>query len=322
MPAFGAAILCTSLWPPLARPQDTIQSHRMEGTTAPFLENAVSLTMECAQVGDSLRVEVRIANDQSGHHVPTGTALRNMILLVEARRLEDGVVLPQLAGPVVDELAGVGDPNQGYYAGLPGKVYARIFHDASGSGPVFYTEATGVLWDSRIPVGAVDTTRYTFLIPDLVGRNHVRARLLYRRAVREWVDAKGWTEDGHGNPLADIQPPHYGHLMEEAEWIGEPVAAPETPSPVDPLVVESNPSRSHTRFRISLDMPGRAMLSIYDPSGRLIARPFDRVVANGVYAAEWSGRDRAGMAVSSGVYLARLEIEGNAPVSRRFVILR
>ena len=49
----------------------------------------------------------------------------------------------------------------------------------------------------------------------------VKARLIYRRAFRAFVDAKQWTTDGHGNPLEDIESPHYGHLMELEELIVE-----------------------------------------------------------------------------------------------------
>jgi len=56
----------------------------------------------------------------------------------------------------------------------------------------------------------------------------VRARLVYRRAWRALVDAKQWTTDGHGKPLADIAPPHFGHLMEQAEATFElPYTGPE-----------------------------------------------------------------------------------------------
>ncbi|MCZ6618265.1 MAG: hypothetical protein O7E57_09035, partial [Gammaproteobacteria bacterium] len=42
------------------------------------------------------------------------------------------------------------------------------------------------------------------------------AYLIYRRAWRPIVVAKGWSVDGQGNPLEDIVGPHYGHLMEIA----------------------------------------------------------------------------------------------------------
>ncbi|MDP6702712.1 MAG: hypothetical protein QGH25_23870 [Candidatus Latescibacteria bacterium] len=61
-------------------------------------------------VGQTLRVEVEIFNDGAGHHVPDGVTVRNVVLLVEARRAEDGQPLEQLDGPVLHELSGVGDP--------------------------------------------------------------------------------------------------------------------------------------------------------------------------------------------------------------------
>ena len=57
----------------------------------------------------------------------------------------------------------------------------------------------------------------------------VRVRLIYRRADRATVDSKSWTTDGHGNPLEDIQAPHFGHLMEEVIK-AVPVWKPETAS--------------------------------------------------------------------------------------------
>lgn len=43
------------------------------------------------------------------------------------------------------------------------------------------------------------------------------ARLVYRRAWRDLVKKKEWVRDGHGNPLEDIAPPHFGHLMAARE---------------------------------------------------------------------------------------------------------
>ncbi len=51
---------------------------------------------------------------------------------------------------------------------------------------------------------------------------NVRSRLIYRRAFRFLVDAKQWTQDGHGKPLEDVLAPHYGHLMESTEHVVEP----------------------------------------------------------------------------------------------------
>jgi len=220
MPPSGEDTACDFLFPPLIRDPQTIRSHRIEGTTPYFLENAAELSLQSQVVGDTLEVQADVFNAQTGHHVPTGVTVRNMILLVEAWLDGDDPAInpiPHTGEQTVHTLGGVGDPAQGYYAGLPGKFYAKHNHNAEGVGPTFFTDATGIIFDNRIAALDTDTTNYTFQIPPGSGTVHVRARLIYRRAFRFLVDAKQWTEDGHGQPLADVMPPHYGHLMEMAE---------------------------------------------------------------------------------------------------------
>jgi hypothetical protein len=213
----GADQACDILFPPLKRDPATLRSHTILGTTPEYLENAAELGMYAAAKGGVLEVDVDVINSQTGHHVPTGVTVRNMILLVEVWRESDGVVLEHTGEQVVHELGGVGDPAEGYYAGLPGKFFGKVNHDRGGNGPTFFTDAFGIQFDSRIPALETDSTSYTFAIPEGGGDLHVRARLIYRRAFRFLVDAKRWTETGHGEPLADVQPPHYGHLMEMTE---------------------------------------------------------------------------------------------------------
>lgn len=226
MPPSGAVTASTFPNPPIVRDPTTIRSHEIRGTTPEYLENAVTLELSAIESGGVISVEAAIHNDQTGHHVPTGVTVRNVILLVEAVREEDGLMLTSTGSQVIHDLAGIGDPSAGYYAGLPGKFFAKVNHAADGSGPTFFTDATGIQFDSRIPALATDTSSYSFEIPSNGGTLRVRARLIYRRAFRFIVDAKGWVYDGHGNPLADIEPPHFGHLMEVAEAV---IALPYTP---------------------------------------------------------------------------------------------
>jgi hypothetical protein len=79
---------------------------------------------------------------------------------------------------------------------------------------LFVTTYAG--FDNRISALETDRTQYSFAVPSEGGDIDVKARLVYRRSWRFLVDAKQWTEDGHGNALADIAAPHFGHLMEEA----------------------------------------------------------------------------------------------------------
>jgi cysteine-rich repeat protein len=220
MPPTGATQIC--VLDPVERDPETIRSHEVLGTTPEYLENAADLVMTTEVVGNEVSVEIDVVNSLTGHHVPTGVTVRNMILVVEAWRDGDDPLtdpLTSTGSQVIHDLGGVGDPAEGYYAGLPGKFFAKVNHDANGNGPTFFTDATGIQFDSRIPALETDSTQYSFLLPAEDSLVRVRARLIYRRGFRFLVDAKGWTQDGHGNPLADVAAPHYGHLMESEEAI-------------------------------------------------------------------------------------------------------
>ncbi|MGB0952782.1 MAG: carboxypeptidase-like regulatory domain-containing protein [Planctomycetota bacterium] len=210
------------------RDAEEIRGHDVRGTTPEYLENAADVFLTVNQVGTVLTVEVDVENSMTGHSLPTGVTVRNVILLVEAFRDSDGATLSHTGSQVIHDLAGVGSPSQGYFAGLPGKLFGKHNLDASGAGPVFYTEATGILFDTRIEALATDSTSYTFDVPAGTGPVSVRARLIYRRAYTFLTDAKGWTVDGKGNPLADKIGPDFGHLMEDRRWPDAPlvVSAP------------------------------------------------------------------------------------------------
>jgi len=212
MPAYGSTFASTAFGSPTRDPE-TIRSHSIVGTTAEYLENAVEVTVNAVRVRDAIDVDVTIFNKFTGHHVPTGVTVRNMVLVIDAVRSSDNQVLTSLGTQVVHDLGGIGSPAQGYYAGEPGKFYAKVNHDANGNGPTFFTDAVGITFDNRIPALESDTTQYQFAAPSGPGEVQIRARLIYRRAFRFLVDAKQWTTDGHGNPLGDVQAPHYGHLM-------------------------------------------------------------------------------------------------------------
>jgi MYXO-CTERM domain-containing protein len=206
---------CSEVTPDPPRAHGELRKHTFEGTTPKFLENAVTMSMQTQVKSGELQVQVSIHNDKTGHHVPTGVTIRNMILLVEATRMSDGTALKHTGQQVIHDLGGVGDPKQGYFAGLPGKLFAKINNDENGKSPVFFSEAIGIVSDNRIPAGVTDTSEYSFAMPNGDVPVQVRARLIYRRSWRAVVDAKKWTQDGHGNPLEDIAAPNFGHLMAE-----------------------------------------------------------------------------------------------------------
>jgi hypothetical protein len=171
----------------------TIFSHRMPGAMDEMLlKNAVTMTANATLQEDKLLVKVEIINDQTGHHVPTDSPLRHMILLVQATDAA-GNSLIQLSGPTLPDWCGVGDFNEGYYAGLPGATYAKILEELwTGVSPTgAYWNMTRIVSDNRIPALGSDRTTYSFAAPASGGVT-VDVRLIFRHAFIIFRDWKGW----------------------------------------------------------------------------------------------------------------------------------
>jgi hypothetical protein len=177
----------------LIRNPERIFSHKMPGASdETFLKNALAMDVKAVSEEGRIFIEVTITNDNTGHHIPTDSPLREMILLVEVKDT-DGMPLEQLQGPTVPEWGGVGDPELGYYAGLPGKDFALILQE-------LWTEVypTGAYWnpvrifsDTRLPAFASDISEYSFTNPE-GGQVTVEVTLLFRRAFKDLMDQKGW----------------------------------------------------------------------------------------------------------------------------------
>jgi hypothetical protein len=140
-----------------------------------------------------LTVTVTLVNDKTGHHIPTDSPLRHLILLVEAKDAR-GKTLPQTAGPKLPEWCGAGKAKKGHYAGLPGKAYAKLLKEK-------WTEVfpTGAYWnhtelvsDNRLAAFAADTSAYAFAPPAGGGKTAITVTLLYRRAFINLMEQKNW----------------------------------------------------------------------------------------------------------------------------------
>lgn len=194
MPTTDATRIVVTAEGGLERPAGHVHDHRMPGATdEQLLQNAVTLTASADTEADRLLVTVSITNDQTGHHVPTDSPLRHLILLVAATDAR-GDALTLLDGPTLPSWAGAGNPNEGYYAGLPGKAFARVLEElwtgVSPSGA--YWNPTRVLSDNRLAAFATDTSTYAFARP-ADGKGSVEIVLLFRRAFIELMDQKGWS---------------------------------------------------------------------------------------------------------------------------------
>jgi hypothetical protein len=172
---------------PRRRP-DQIHVHRMPGASdEQFLQNAVTMTTTAQVEGGTLAVEVQIANDKTGHHVPTDSPLRHLILAVEATNA-DGDRLALRSGPSLPEWAGD-------LAGEPGRTYAKVLQDEwTGEMPsAAVWRPVRIVEDTRLAAMTTDASRYTFAAPT-AGEVTVTARLIYRRAYQQLMEWKGWTD--------------------------------------------------------------------------------------------------------------------------------
>jgi hypothetical protein len=179
----------------LKRDPITIASHRMPGARdVDLLQNAVSLTLEAELFPEGIRVRTKLVNDRTGHHVPTDSPLRHLILVVRAYG-SGASQLSLKAGPVLPEWCGSGNPSDGNYAGLPGKVFVKLLEEMrTGVSPtVAYWNPTRIVMDTRLGAFESDEGEFLFIAPDS-GDVRIEAVLLYRRAYRKLIDLKGWHE--------------------------------------------------------------------------------------------------------------------------------
>lgn len=80
-----------------------------------------------------------------------------------------------------------------------------------------------------------------------------------------------------------------------------------------------NPSSGPTTFAIDLPAAGRVSVSVYDVSGRRLARVADRAFPQGRHLLAWDGRGDDGARVAPGLYFVRVRA-GGAEVARRVAL--
>ena len=175
------------------RDPNSIFSHHMPGAmNEELLQNAVNMDVDAECQDSRLVVNVTITNDQTGHHVPTDSPLRHLILIVKATDAQ-GNPLQQSNGPVIPQWCGVGDPNEGFYSGLPGKAFAKVLeeHWTEVSPTGAYWNPTRLLSDNRIAAFASDSSTYTF-VTNSKNEVTIDVRLLFRRAFIDLASQKDW----------------------------------------------------------------------------------------------------------------------------------
>jgi hypothetical protein len=77
-----------------------------------------------------------------------------------------------------------------------------------------------------------------------------------------------------------------------------------------------NPFNPSTTIRYSLPARSHVRLAVYDLAGREMAVIRDDMQAAGAHEERWSGIDRAGQPLGTGVYFLRLEAGGEARTAK------
>lgn len=193
MPRRGAKQFVTEENGGLLRNPETLSSHLMPGANdTNLLQDALTMTVETTLQEDKVSVEVLLVNDRTGHHVPTDSPLRHLILVVSCEQ-EDGQPLEYLSGPILPAWTGNNDRSDRDYGGQPGKVYAKILEESwtqvSPTGA--YWNPTRVVSDNRLPAFGSDRSVYQFFYPQ-ASSVKVHVKLVYRRAFIQLMKQKGW----------------------------------------------------------------------------------------------------------------------------------
>ena len=81
-----------------------------------------------------------------------------------------------------------------------------------------------------------------------------------------------------------------------------------------------NPFNASTTISFTLNQPGIVSLAVYNLTGQKVRELAEGNYSAGSHTAVWDGRDDSGNAVSSGVYLARMESDGVSKVVRMAMV--
>lgn len=190
--------------------REGVRAHTFIGASDKgLLQKALTLKLQTRVVGNELVVTTTVENVGAGHHVPGSGPIRNVILKVDAT-LPDGRVLQYTGDPkeLLPPLAGMGNPKTGKrdaldWAGLPGRMYAKVYQSAvmpNGKKMIGVGgfAADSIFFDTTLKPLVPDTAEFRFALPDSAkgqGKVRVKAALSYRWVFKPLADSKGWLLD-------------------------------------------------------------------------------------------------------------------------------
>ena len=77
-----------------------------------------------------------------------------------------------------------------------------------------------------------------------------------------------------------------------------------------------------TRIKFELSKASQITLKIFDVLGKEIRTLIDQFQNAGSYSVDWDGKDKLGEQVASGIYLYRMQVNGNIAQSRKMMLLK
>ncbi len=86
--------------------------------------------------------------------------------------------------------------------------------------------------------------------------------------------------------------------------------------------LSSNPVRGPVQFMIYLPRAGSVELKILDVRGSLVRTVLQGAGVPGEHRFSWDGRPRGGGALTSGIYFARLTVDGRPEPARKMLVMR
>ena len=193
----------------ILRDPATLASHTLFGINdEAFMRESVAMSATAKTAGERLQVTVTVKNVKAGHHIPTGSPMRNMVLRVNAFDA-NGRRLALVDGETIPLWAGTGPEAEGNYAGLPGKGYAKVlkrwpeylaqnrFQVLSPLHPSPFWRPIVLDYDNRIPADGTDASAYGFRLPEDAAKPvRVSVRLIYRKTFKSWLKPQtGETSD-------------------------------------------------------------------------------------------------------------------------------
>ncbi|SVC42328.1 uncharacterized protein METZ01_LOCUS295182, partial [marine metagenome] len=121
-----------------------------------------------------------------------------------------------------------------------------------------------------------------------------------------------------------VQPPHFGHLMEEERWSSSPptavVGAASVPNRLSLAQNYPNPFNPQTRISYELPESGRVVLQVYNLLGATVRTLVEEDQQAGSHTLIWDGRDGAGRSLAAGPYFYRLQAAAGVELRKMLLV--